>query len=124
MSKNVRNGAYPANRYTARSEQARARYFVSLAYNQAVEAAKRDPATRAQAGFVNACLRRFLRERELLLERASLDPVALWNHPAWWIKRLRQDHPQPQPALPKLQSRSTHKKPTPASSACRCGCPL
>ena len=69
-------------------------YEVFTLVNQAVEAAKRDPATRAQAGFVNACLRRFLRERELLLERARLDPVALWNHPAWWIKRLRQDHPE------------------------------
>ena len=32
--------------------------------DQAVEAAKRDPATRAQASFINACLRRFLRERD------------------------------------------------------------
>ncbi len=21
------------------------------------------------------------------------DPVAVWNHPRWWIERLRQDHP-------------------------------
>jgi 16S rRNA (cytosine967-C5)-methyltransferase len=35
--------------------------------NQAVEAAKRSVATRAQASFVNACLRRFLRERDAWL---------------------------------------------------------
>ena len=34
--------------------------------NQAVEAAKRRPATKHAASMVNACLRRFLREREVL----------------------------------------------------------
>ncbi|CAM3474502.1 16S rRNA (cytosine(967)-C(5))-methyltransferase RsmB [Paracidovorax anthurii] len=61
--------------------------------NQAVEAAKRHPATRGQAAFVNACLRRFLRERDALVAATDADPVARWNHPAWWIDRLRQDHP-------------------------------
>ena len=62
--------------------------------NQAVEAAKHSPATRPQAGFINACLRRFLREREALVAATQGDEVAVWNHPAWWIKRLRQDHPR------------------------------
>jgi len=62
--------------------------------NQAVQAAKHSVATRAQAGFVNACLRRFLREREALVVATQGDEVAVWNHPAWWIKRLRQDHPE------------------------------
>jgi 16S rRNA (cytosine967-C5)-methyltransferase len=61
--------------------------------DQAVEAAKRDPATRAQASFINACLRRLLREREPLVQATDADPVAQWNHPRWWIGRLRQDHP-------------------------------
>jgi 16S rRNA (cytosine967-C5)-methyltransferase len=62
--------------------------------DQAVEAAKRDNAMRAQANFVNACLRRFLREREALVAATDDDPVAQWNHPAWWITQLRRDHPQ------------------------------
>lgn len=62
--------------------------------DQAVEAAKRDPATHGQASFVNACLRRFLREREPLLAATDRDPVARWNHPLWWIERLQADHPQ------------------------------
>lgn len=70
--------------------------------NQSVEAAKRQPETRAQASFVNACLRRFLREREALVAATDSDPVARWNHPAWWIKRLKNDHPQSWQAL--LQS--------------------
>lgn len=45
------------------------------------------------AGFVNACLRRFLRERDALLARAHADPVGRWNHPAWWVQRLKRDHP-------------------------------
>ena len=61
--------------------------------NQAVEAAERNPATRVQAPFVNACLRRFLREREALVAATDRDEVAVWNHPAWWIARLRKDHP-------------------------------
>jgi 16S rRNA (cytosine967-C5)-methyltransferase len=61
--------------------------------NQAVEAAKRSPATKAQASFINACLRRFLREREALLAAALREPQAQYNHPAWWIKRLKNDYP-------------------------------
>ncbi|WP_044397492.1 16S rRNA (cytosine(967)-C(5))-methyltransferase RsmB [Acidovorax temperans] len=61
--------------------------------NQAVEAAKRGQATRGQASFINACLRRFLRERDALVAATDGDPVARWNHPAWWIRRLQQDYP-------------------------------
>lgn len=62
--------------------------------DQAVEAAKRSPETRNQQGFINACLRRFLRERAALVAATDDDPVARWNHPRWWIEQLRQDHPQ------------------------------
>ena len=61
--------------------------------NQAVEAAKRARATAGQAAFLNACLRRFLREREALVAATEDSPVARWNHPSWWIARVRQDHP-------------------------------
>ncbi len=60
--------------------------------DQAVEAARRGPA-KAQAGFVNACLRRFLREREALVTATERDPVARWNHPRWWVDRLRREWP-------------------------------
>jgi 16S rRNA (cytosine967-C5)-methyltransferase len=62
--------------------------------DQAVEAAKRNPQTKPQANFVNACLRRFLRERDALVAATDHDPVAQWNHPRWWIERLKKDHPQ------------------------------
>ena len=57
--------------------------------DQAVEAAKRNPGTRAQASFINACLRRFLRERDELVAATDREPVAQWNHPRWWIERLQ-----------------------------------
>lgn len=66
--------------------------------DQAVAAAhKRTPAA---AGFINAVLRRFLRERAALVAAATHDPVAAFNHPLWWIDRIKQDWPtQWQPVL-------------------------
>lgn len=62
--------------------------------NQAVEALKREFATAPHANFVNACLRRFLRERLALVAATDRDPEALWNHPRWWVERLQREHPQ------------------------------
>lgn len=73
---------------------AQAPYDAFTLVNQAVEAIKRNPATRAQGSFVNACLRRFLREREVLVELTNRDPIAVWNHPKWWIQRVQRDHPE------------------------------
>ena len=65
--------------------------------DQAVQAVRqRAPAA---AGFVNAVLRRFLREREALVAAAQRQPEAAWNHPAWWIERVRQDWPAQWQAL-------------------------
>jgi 16S rRNA (cytosine967-C5)-methyltransferase len=61
--------------------------------DQAVEAAKQQASTRAQASFINACLRRFLREHEALEAACGHDLQARWNHPLWWIRRLRKDWP-------------------------------
>lgn len=69
-------------------------YEVFTLVNQAVEAAKRSAATSAQASFINACLRRFLREREQLVASTDHNPVAVWNHPKWWITRLQKEWPQ------------------------------
>ncbi len=68
-------------------------YEVFTLVNQAVEAAKRNAAISAQASFINGCLRRFLREREILVASTDKNPVALWNHPRWWIDRLQKEWP-------------------------------
>lgn len=67
------------------------RYAEHTLVDQAVRAARaRAPAS---AGFVNAVLRRFLRERAQVVAAASLQPEARWNHPVWWIERLQRDWP-------------------------------
>jgi len=59
--------------------------------DQAVAAARRR--TPAAANFINAVLRRFLRERDALVASAQRSPEGAYNHPAWWIERVRQDWP-------------------------------
>lgn len=75
-------------------DPAHAPYDEFTLVNQAVEAAKRAPHTARQAPFVNACLRRFLRERVALVATTDAQPQARWNHPAWWIARLQAEQPQ------------------------------
>jgi len=59
--------------------------------DQAVTAtSRRMPRAR---GFVNAVLRRFVRDRDALVAAARRDPVAAFNHPAWWIERTQHDWP-------------------------------
>jgi 16S rRNA (cytosine967-C5)-methyltransferase len=59
--------------------------------DQAVAAAQaRAPAS---AGFVNAVLRRFVRERGELVAAAQRTPAGAFDHPAWWIEKLRRDWP-------------------------------
>ena len=67
-------------------------YAAHTLVDQTVAAARRR--TPAAAAFVNAVLRRFLRERDARVAQALRSPVALWNHPAWWIQRLQRDWPE------------------------------
>jgi 16S rRNA (cytosine967-C5)-methyltransferase len=73
------------------------RYEPHTLVNQAVAAARSRRA--ASSGFVNAVLRRFLREHASIVQSVLLQPVAAFNHPAWWIARLQQDWPADWQAL-------------------------
>lgn len=66
-------------------------YAAHTVVDQAVDAAR--SRARQSAGFVNAVLRRFLRERAGLVAAVAADPVARFNHPAWWIDRVKVDWP-------------------------------
>ena len=68
-------------------------YTAYTLVDQTVEAAKRSDSTLHQASFINGCLRRFLRERDALMALTAKSPQAVWNHPQWWIDRVRKDHP-------------------------------
>ncbi len=76
------------------SENSAPSYSDFVLVDQAVEAAKRSDATTHQASFINGCLRRFLRERDALVAKTDANPQAVWNHPQWWIDRVRKDHPE------------------------------
>jgi len=66
-------------------------YAEHTVVDQAVHSARRR--VPAAAGFVNAVLRRFIRERGTIVEAALRTPVGAYNHPLWWIERLRRDWP-------------------------------
>jgi 16S rRNA (cytosine967-C5)-methyltransferase len=70
------------------------RYAPHTVVNQAVEAARQQRRLQRQAGFVNACLRRLLREHADLMTEVADDPQARHHHPRWWVDRVRRDHPQ------------------------------
>ncbi len=74
-------------------DEAAAPYDPHTLVNQTVEAAKKNRNTQGQANFLNACLRRFLRERDALV-LAGDGVVAKWNHPLWWIELLQRDYPE------------------------------
>ncbi|HQS99808.1 MAG: 16S rRNA (cytosine(967)-C(5))-methyltransferase [Hydrogenophilales bacterium 16-64-46] len=65
----------------------RAKPFVVV--NEAVAAA----GTGWRRGLANAVLRNFQRRRSELDAAALQDEGARWSHPAWWVARLRRDHP-------------------------------
>jgi len=44
-------------------------------------------------GYVNAVLRGYLRMGPALAARLAADPVAQFQHPDWWIERVRAAHP-------------------------------
>jgi 16S rRNA (cytosine967-C5)-methyltransferase len=46
------------------------------------------------AGLVNACLRRWLRERDVLKARVAREPEVVHAHPRWWLDALARDWPQ------------------------------
>ena len=60
--------------------------------DQAVEAAATLSAGRYR-GFVNAILRRALRERAVLDQTIANNQEADWQYPQWWLERLQADWP-------------------------------
>lgn len=69
------------------------RYSDFTLVNEAVSAARESRRTARFTGLVNAVLRRFLRERETLLAACFTEPEVRFNAPAWWIRRVREAHP-------------------------------
>lgn len=62
--------------------------------DQAVTATAADAGIAHAKGMVNAVLRRFLRERDALLQQVLKQPAAQWNYPVWWIDALKAAYPR------------------------------
>lgn len=69
-------------------------YEAFTVVDQAVTAAAADASIAHAKGMVNAVLRRFLRERETLLNQILTVPEAIWNYPDWWIDSVRSAYPR------------------------------
>jgi len=70
----------------------RGRYAPHTLVDQAVRACTLLDLPHAR-GYVNGALRAYLRERDALEQQIADDDVARFQHPQWWIDRLRRDHP-------------------------------
>jgi len=68
-------------------------YNAHTVVDQAVTAAASDADMAHAKGMVNAVLRRFLRERECLMQEVMQEPAAIWNYPPWWIDTMKSSHP-------------------------------
>jgi len=69
-------------------------YEAFTVVDQAVTAAGSHPDTARAKNMVNALLRRFLREKEELLEEALQQPEAKYNYPQWWIDSVITAYPK------------------------------
>jgi 16S rRNA (cytosine967-C5)-methyltransferase len=68
--------------------------------------AARELGHRRAAGFVNAVLRRFQRERETILAAVDADPAARTAHPRWLVEALERDRPGAAEAI--LEANNVH----------------
>ena len=78
----------------ADNDETALKYEPYTTVDQAVEAAASDGTLARAKGLVNAVLRRFLREKEILIEKSHLSLTAKWNYPSWWIKETRRIYPK------------------------------
>src|SRR5438067_5146030 len=56
--------------------------------------------------WVNALLRRYLRDKQALTVTVHRDPVARWSYPQWWIDRVKADFPAAWQSI--LEAGNTH----------------
>ncbi|PLC48890.1 methyltransferase [Pollutimonas subterranea] len=68
-------------------------YAVHTVVDQAVNAVAGQRKLQSYKGLLNATLRGFIRERNAILAQARQNPVAVFNHPKWWITQVRRAYP-------------------------------
>ena len=60
--------------------------------SQAVAAV--ETVNRGAKGFANAVLRNYLRDVDGALAKAMERDEGMWNHPTWWVERVRSEYPE------------------------------
>lgn len=73
--------------------------------NETVKASKHHLKTQKASGFINAILRRYLRQKVELDQKAAHRDDCRFNAPQWWIDRIRQCHPQQAESILTLATR-------------------
>jgi 16S rRNA (cytosine967-C5)-methyltransferase len=76
------------------SAEQEAIYDAHTLVNQLVEAVRRTPKIATHSRLANAVLRQFLRQAPHYHKLALQDSRARWNHPGWWLDRLKNDYPK------------------------------
>lgn len=74
-------------------------YAVHTVVDQAVNAIAGQKKLQAYKALLNGVLRSYLRERPAILTQARQNPEAVFNHPSWWIQRVRKAYPDQWQAL-------------------------
>jgi 16S rRNA (cytosine967-C5)-methyltransferase len=77
----------------ADSPHAAPAYAPYTVVDQAVQAAAGMPRVAPLKGLVNGVLRSFLRDQDTLLAQLPRQIEARWNHPQWWVDKLRSAYP-------------------------------
>lgn len=85
--------------------------------DQSVEALGSRAAFKPYKSLVNAVLRRFLREKQACRMHLAQDLRAQWNHPVWWVEKLRLAYPRQWQDL--LAMAQTHPPMTIRVNRCR-----
>ena len=73
-------------------ELAHSKTAAHVIVSQAVAAV--ETINRGAKGFANAVLRNYMREPEAALAKAMEHDEGMWNHPTWWVERVRREQPE------------------------------
>lgn len=69
-------------------------YAEHTVVDQAVKATQNHKKCAPFKGLLNACLRRFLREKDQLLQMIAKDEQVSYGFPSWWIGLIRHHYPE------------------------------
>jgi 16S rRNA (cytosine967-C5)-methyltransferase len=90
----MEHGLAQEDSYQAPLSEQCPRYAPHTLVDESVRAVQLTKLGKPACGLVNAVLRRFQRERPAFLQAVRDNAVAQWNHPNWWINKLKSDYPQ------------------------------